>query len=100
MFWPNVTTQPAKLRWPYSHPERMPLPDTTPQFKTDVIPPELASVTEIASFNYRFTDYEAYLKHEPNLIIYQSEATTNDLLKPYFGMDRDKMVGLGLLGGY
>jgi beta-galactosidase len=32
------------------------------------------------------------------LIIYQSEATTNELAQPYFGMDYDKMVGLAYWG--
>ena len=68
------------------------------EFNTKILPPELAMVTDIASFNYRFNDYREYLKHDPNLIIYQSEATTNQLLSPYFGMDRDKMVGLAYWG--
>ena len=33
------------------------------------------------------------------MIIYQSEAVTNELAAPYFGMDRDKMVGLAYWGG-
>ena len=32
------------------------------------------------------------------MIIYQSEATTNELLAPFFGMDRNKMVGLAYWG--
>lgn len=64
----------------------------------NIVPPELASVTEITSFNYQSHDYANYLKHQPNMIIYQSEATTNDLLKPYYDMDQDKMVGLAYWG--
>jgi beta-galactosidase len=33
------------------------------------------------------------------MIVYQSEAVTNELAAPYFGMDRDKMVGLAYWGG-
>lgn len=72
-----------------------------PDFKveTNIIPPELATVTEVASFNYVWDDYQTYLKHAPNMIVYQSEAVTNELAAPYFGMDRDKMVGLAYWGG-
>lgn len=66
--------------------------------KENIVPPELATVTDVASFNYTWEDYQAYLKHAPNMIIYQSEAVTNELAAPYFGMDRDKMVGLAYWG--
>jgi beta-galactosidase len=69
-----------------------------PRFDTEIIPPELAVVTEIASFNYRWMNYRDYLKHAPDMIIYQSEATTNELAKPFFGMDRDRMIGLAYWG--
>lgn len=32
------------------------------------------------------------------MIMYQSEAVTNELTAPYYGMDRDKMVGLAYWG--
>ncbi len=67
-------------------------------FNTKIFPPELATVTEVASFNYRYLNYQEYLKHAPHMIIYQSEATTNELLAPYFGMDLTKMVGLAYWG--
>jgi beta-galactosidase len=67
-------------------------------FNTEIIPPELATVTEIASFNYRWTDYSTYLQHAPDMMIYQSEATTNELAKPFFGMDRERMIGLAYWG--
>ena len=69
-----------------------------PEWEDNFTPPELSEVTEIASYNYQYPAYQGYLKHNPNLIIYQSEATTNDLLSPYYGMDRDKMVGLAYWG--
>lgn len=64
----------------------------------NIVPPELASATEITSFNYQSHNYNQYLKHKPNMIVFQSEATTNDLLKPYFDMNYDKMVGLAYWG--
>ena len=65
----------------------------------NIVPPELATVTDVASFNYCWVDYQQYLKHAPDMIIYQSEAVTNELAAPYFGMDLDKMVGLAYWGG-
>ena len=71
---------------------------TDPDFNIKVFAPELATVTDIAAFNYRYLDYQKYLQHNPDLIIYQSEATTNELTAPFFGMDRDKMIGLAYWG--
>jgi beta-galactosidase len=68
------------------------------RLKENIVPPELATVTEVASFNYTWEDYQEYLKHAPDMIIYQSEAVTNELAAPYFGMDVDKMVGLAYWG--
>lgn len=72
-----------------------------PDFKieSNIVPPELATVTDVASFNYVWDDYQKYLKHAPDMIVYQSEAVTNELAAPYFGMDREKMVGLAYWGG-
>ncbi|WP_443939355.1 glycoside hydrolase family 2 TIM barrel-domain containing protein [Pedobacter sp. MW01-1-1] len=69
-----------------------------PGFNTNIVPPELATVTDVSSFNYRWFNYADYLKHAPDMNIYQSEATTNELLSPFFGMNRDKMVGLAYWG--
>lgn len=69
-----------------------------PTFNTHITPPELATVTEVASFNYRWFNYQDYLKHAPHMIMYQSEATTNELLQPFFGMDQERMVGLAYWG--
>ena len=68
------------------------------KIKENIVPPELATVTDVASFNYVWDDYQEYLKHAPHMIIYQSEAVTNELAAPYFGMNRDKMVGLAYWG--
>ena len=42
-------------------------------FNTNIVPPELATVTEVSSFNYRWYNYADYLKHAPHMNIYQSE---------------------------
>ena len=66
----------------------------TPDFKTYLVPPELACVTEVASFNYQWDAYHGYYKHAPHLILFQSEAVTNQLQQPFYGMDRQRGVGL------
>ncbi len=66
----------------------------TPDFKTYLVPPELACVTDIASFNYQWDAYHGYYKHAPNIILFQSEAVTNQLLQPFFGMNQERGVGL------
>lgn len=71
---------------------------THPDFNTKIIPPELATVTDVSSFNYRWMNYPNYLEHAPDMIIYQSEATTNELVAPFYGMDRERMVGLAYWG--
>lgn len=68
------------------------------RIKENIVPPELSVVTDVASINYTWEDYQEYLKHAPDMIIYQSEAVTNELAAPFFGMDRDKMVGLAYWG--
>ena len=61
-------------------------------------PPELSDVTDVASFNYRYEDYPDYFKWNPGLILFQSEASTSRWLEPFFGMDRDRTVGLSWWG--
>ena len=68
------------------------------RLEENIVPPELAQHTEVASFNYCWEDYQKYLKKAPHMIVYQSEATTNELSAPFFGMDRDRMVGLAYWG--
>jgi beta-galactosidase len=70
----------------------------SPDFFVKVIPPELSLVTEVASFNYQYPAYPAYLQYAPHLIIYQSEAATSTLTGAFYGMDKDKMVGLAYWG--
>lgn len=81
------------------HPSRAnAMTKNNPEFDTKPVPPELATVTDVSSFNYRVLDYRKYLGYAPHMIIYQSEATTNDLALPFFAMDREKMVGLAYWG--
>lgn len=72
----------------------------SPEYRLEenIVPPELAQHTEVASFNYCWEDYDKYMQQAPHMILYQSEATTNELSAPFFGMDRDHMVGLAYWG--
>jgi beta-galactosidase len=63
-----------------------------------ILPPELSDVTDVASFNYVWRDYPDYFKWNPNLIIFQSEASTSEWLDPFLGMDRDRTVGISWWG--
>ena len=63
-----------------------------------ILPPELADVMDVASFNYVWHNYPDYLKWNPKLIIFQSEASTFEWLNPFFGMDRERTVGLSWWG--
>lgn len=78
--------------------ERVRRPQAEAERDSVAVPPELSEATDIASYNYQYWDYPKYLRHNPNLIILQSEATTSELLEPFFAMDYDRMVGLGYWG--
>lgn len=69
-----------------------------PEMEGNFTPPELSEITDIAAYNYQPHAYKGYMEHNPNLILYQSEATSNELLAPYYYMDQDKMVGLAYWG--
>lgn len=66
----------------------------TPDFKTYLVPPELACATEVASFNYQWDAYHGYYDYKPDLILFQSEAVTNQQQQPFYGMDQKRGVGL------
>ncbi|MBQ0056838.1 MAG: DUF4982 domain-containing protein [Bacteroidales bacterium] len=70
----------------------------TPDFWQYLVPPELACATEVASFNYQWKAYAGYYEHKPDLILFQSEAVTSELLAPFYGMDQERGVGLAYWG--
>lgn len=70
----------------------------TPDFWEYLVPPELACVTEVSSFNYQWKAYHGYYEHKPDLILFQSEAVTNEMLAPFFGMNQQRGVGLAYWG--
>lgn len=67
-------------------------------FNKYLVAPELADATEIASLNYQSAVYNDYLKHNPHLIIFQSEAESYQLLVPFYNMPRERTVGLAYWG--
>ena len=68
------------------------------EFKTYFCPPELGVATEVSSFNYQWDCYPKYFEYAPDMILFQSEAVTNQLAAPFFGMDRNRTVGLAYWG--
>lgn len=68
------------------------------EFKTYMAPPELACATEVSSFNYQWDCYPKYFEHKPDMILFQSEAVTNQLQAPFYGMDQKRTVGLAYWG--
>lgn len=68
------------------------------EYNDKILPPELATVTEIASFNYVYQDYPKYLKACPKMILYQSEESTKNLTSSFYTLDRAKMVGMSYWG--
>ncbi len=62
------------------------------------IAPEVAQVADFASLNYQYPAYSNYVAHTPGLNIFQSEASVNDLLGPYVGMDQAHSIGCSYWG--
>ena len=68
------------------------------EFKTYMAPPELAVACEVSSFNYQWDCYPKYFEYAPDMILFQSEAVTNQMQAPFYGMDRNRTVGLAYWG--
>lgn len=58
----------------------------------------LLLATEVASQNYMVDKYDHYMKAHPDLILFQSEASTRDLLAPAVRMDAERTVGYAYWG--
>ena len=67
--------------------------------ETDSIPAPLALVTDIAAYNYRYMYFPGDSRRFPNMIFYQSEASTAALPANFFGMNREQVIGLAYWGG-
>ena len=67
-------------------------------WETDSLPCNLAMVTDIQSYNYRYMYFPGDGKRFPWMTFYQSEATMAGMGQNFFEMDLDKVIGLAYWG--
>lgn len=65
---------------------------------TDSLPCDLAMITDIQAYNYRYMYFPGDRRRFPYMVFYQSEANTSNMGPNYFGMDLDKVIGLAYWG--
>lgn len=66
--------------------------------ETDSLPCDLARATDIAAYNYRYMYFPGDSRRFPNMMFYQSEASTAAMGPNFYEMDRDKVLGLAYWG--
>ena len=64
----------------------------------DTLPCDLATKTDIQSYNYRYMYFPGDGKRFPWMTFYQSEANTDLMGTNYYGMDLSKVIGLAYWG--
>lgn len=67
-------------------------------WQTDSLPCDLAKITDIQAYNYRYMYFEPDGRRFPNMIFYQSEANMSNMGPNYYGMNLNKVVGLAYWG--
>lgn len=67
-------------------------------WQTDSLPCDLAMITDIQAYNYRYMYFPGDGRRFPNMIFYQSEANLPMMGPNYFGMDLNRVVGLAYWG--
>ena len=67
-------------------------------WETDSLPCDLAMVTDVQAYNYRYMYFPGDGRRFPWMTFYQSEATTSNLGPNYYEMDLDKVIGLAYWG--
>lgn len=67
-------------------------------WETDSLPCELAKVTDIQAYNYRYMYFPGDGRRFPWMTFYQSEASVAAMGQNYFEMDLDKVIGLAYWG--
>ena len=67
-------------------------------WETDSLPCDLAMVTDIQAYNYRYMYFPGDGRRYPNMIFYQSEANMPMMGPNYYEMNLDKVVGLAYWG--
>ena len=67
-------------------------------WQTDSLPCDLAMVTDIQAYNYRYPYFETDGRRFPWMTFYQSEANLSMMGPNYFGMNLNKVIGLAYWG--
>ncbi|MBQ2208985.1 MAG: DUF4982 domain-containing protein [Prevotella sp.] len=67
-------------------------------WQTDSLPCNLAMVTDVQSYNYRYMYFPGDGRRFPWMTFYQSEASTSSMGPNYYGMDLSKVIGLAYWG--
>ncbi|WP_300910040.1 glycoside hydrolase family 2 TIM barrel-domain containing protein [uncultured Bacteroides sp.] len=67
-------------------------------WETDSLPCDLAKVTDVQAYNYRYMYFPGDGKRFPWMTFYQSEASVAAMGENYFSMNLDKVIGLAYWG--
>ena len=67
-------------------------------WETDSLPCDLAMITDVQAYNYRYMYFPGDGRRFPWMTFYQSEASTQAMGQNYFEMDLDKVIGLAYWG--
>ena len=67
-------------------------------WQTDSLPCELAKITDVQSYNYRYMYFPGDGRRFPWMTFYQSEASVSAMGQNYFEMNLDKVIGLAYWG--
>ena len=65
---------------------------------TDSLPHDLAMITDVQSYNYRYMYFPGDGRRFPWMTFYQSEANMTNMGPNFFEMDLDKVIGLAYWG--
>ena len=67
-------------------------------WETDSLPCDLAMQTDVQAYNYRYMYFPGDGRRFPWMTFYQSEASISNMGPNFFGMNRDKVIGLAYWG--
>ena len=67
-------------------------------WETDSLPHDLAMITDIQAYNYRYMYFPGDGRRFPWMTFYQSEANMTNMGPNFFEMDLDKVIGLAYWG--
>ena len=67
-------------------------------WETNDLPSDLAMVTDVQSYNYRYMYFPGDYEKFPWMTFYQSEASVSAMGENFFAMERDKVIGLAYWG--